>query len=207
MAEAKEHGQSPAVKTCEACGASYPRKPGTSAKQWSASRACSRGCATALGQRNRYWPTMQERFWKKVDKAPGHGPRGDCWVWTGHRLPFGYGSFRCEGLVRKAHRVGYEIQVGPVGEGANVLHRCDNPACVRGDHLFLGDHAANMADMVAKGRGDAPKGRAHHDAKLTEEQVRSIRGDPRSNAVIAAEYGMTKSAIGHIKSRRNWRHI
>ena len=61
--------------------------------------------------------------------------------------------------------------------------------------------------MVAKGRGDAPKGEAHHSAKLTEDDVRSIRSDGRDNRTIAAAYGVSPAAIWLIKARRNWRHI
>lgn len=207
MAEASEQQQVPAVKTCEACGTEFTKKKGVSVPQWLRSRACSRSCSCALGQANRVRPPLAERFWSKVDKAPGHGPRGDCWLWTGHLIKFGYGSFKVEGSVEKAHRVAFGLMCEPIPEGVNVLHRCDFPPCVRPGHLFLGGHEANMADMVAKGRGDAPKGEAHHDAKLTEEQVRTIRADRRPQRVIASAYGVSQGAIGAIKTGRNWKHL
>lgn len=207
MADANEHNSIPSVKFCEVCGQRYERKPSVGVSQWMKSRACSRKCARDIGQRNRVWPSKEDRFWSKVDKSPGHGPDGECWLWTANKLPYGYGTFHDKGKVRKAHIVSYEMNVGPVPCGTNVLHRCDMPNCVRHDHLFLGSHQDNMDDMVAKGRGDAPKGEAHHDAKLTEDQVRAIRNDPRPNTVIAKELGVTKGAIWLIKARRNWRHI
>lgn len=106
---------------------------------------------------------MSQRFWQKVDKAgpvPEHCPElGPCWIWTGARLPAGYGrianSEPAGPRVLNAHRVSWEMAHGSIPDGSHVLHRCDVPRCVRPDHLFLGDQAANVADMVAKGRHGA----------------------------------------------------
>jgi len=93
---------------------------------------------------------VAERFWEKVDKTDG------CWLWTASRTTSGYGQFCPVGNVpRKAHRIAWELTYGPVPEGAHVLHRCDTPLCVRPDHLFLGDAAANVDDMWTKSRAYA----------------------------------------------------
>lgn len=97
-----------------------------------------------------------ETFWSKVDTT------GECWLWLAARIPpYGYGNFggTQDGVrwVKLAHRHAYELAHGPIPEGMWVLHRCDNPPCVRPDHLFLGTHADNMRDMVAKGRHWATK--------------------------------------------------
>lgn len=91
-----------------------------------------------------------ERFWAKVDKS------GDCWVWTAAKHDFGYGVFQLgrgpsEGL-RRAHVLSWLWSNGPIPDGLVVCHRCDNPPCVRPDHLFLGTLGDNTRDMVAKGR-------------------------------------------------------
>jgi hypothetical protein len=93
--------------------------------------------------------TLPERFWARVRKGAG------CWSWTGTVARVGYGVIgrgsRQEGLAY-SHRLAYVLLVGPIPEGLYVLHKCDNRRCVRPDHLFLGTHLDNVADMVRKGR-------------------------------------------------------
>ncbi len=90
-----------------------------------------------------------ERFDRRIAKR-GEG----CWEWTGARMPRGYGIFRMSQPRRNvlAHRFAWERAFGPIPLGHDVCHSCDNPPCVRPEHLFIGTRKANMADMVAKGR-------------------------------------------------------
>ncbi len=108
-----------------------------------------------------------DRFWSKVDKngpTPVHCPEvGQCWVWTAFRKPNnGYGTFKGEGGKRGtiilAHRFSYSM-LADIPNGMRVLHRCDNPACVRPEHLFLGSQKDNVHDCIAKGRHVNPSGR------------------------------------------------
>jgi len=88
---------------------------------------------------------------------------GACWEWEGSRFPSGYGRLK----RMRAHRAVWEAVYGPIPAGLCVLHRCDNPPCVRPDHLRLGTQADNMRDRASKGRHPSqkktacPKGHAY----------------------------------------------
>lgn len=87
------------------------------------------------------------RFWKRVSK-----PDNGCWEWTAGRYPHGYGRLTWNATSSYAHRVAWELTYGPIPKGMCVCHHCDNPPCVRLDHLFLGTMADNMRDRDIKGR-------------------------------------------------------
>lgn len=94
---------------------------------------------------------LVQRFWDRVTP----GTPTECWIWPGTRNNKGYGLIGKGGRGTggfTVHRVSWMIHRGPIPDGKWVLHRCDTPACVNPDHLFIGTHRDNMADMVAKGR-------------------------------------------------------
>lgn len=178
--------------------------------------------------------TLEERFHRQIDK---HGPPcrdlGPCWLWTGNLDVQGYGRICFQYVTRKAHRVAWELRHGPVPEGLFVCHHCDMPACVNPDHLFLGTHADNMADMATKERGTngdrhwtrrypervprgvklylIHRGEASGTAKLTNADVLAIRAEyvPRkvSYPKLAAKYGVSAQQIKNIVRRKAWTHI
>ncbi len=102
--------------------------------------------------------TVAERFWSKVDRAGGPEWLEACWLW----LPptsqvFGYGDMHANGRKQYAHRLAWELASGrQIPAGLCVLHKCDNPRCVRPSHLFLGTKADNAHDAMAKGRAHPP---------------------------------------------------
>lgn len=196
-------------RVCETCGTTF-----TPSSRSNAGKFCSPTCYHAAGHQKR---SVRDRFWAKVDKAgsvPVHvSELGNCWLWMGYRTPRGYGKIGKPGIhaTALAHRVAYELQIGPIPAGLHVLHRCDNPPCVRGSHLFTGTDADNMADMVAKGRGNAPRGEAQHRAKLTEQDVRIIRERYAAGGIrqsdLAAEYGIPQTAISAIVLQKTWKNV
>jgi hypothetical protein len=107
-------------------------------------------------------PTMSEaeRFWSHVDKNGMFCRRlgTKCWIWDAYCSKEGYGQFRIgshrDGSRRivRAHVYAFELAFGKLAAGLNVLHKCDNPPCVRESHLFSGTAADNILDCVRKKR-------------------------------------------------------
>jgi hypothetical protein len=132
-----------------------------------------------------------------------------CTEWTGNRDANGYGRIGVEQRPVLVHRLAWELAHGPIPAGLHVLHRCDNPPCVRLDHLSLGTQADNMRDTVTRGRH--VQGDRVGTAKLTEANVLEIRRRYAAGGVtqksLAAEFGVKPPAIQAIINRRKWRHL
>jgi len=146
--------------------------------------------------------SVEERFWRYVTKGDG------CWEWTGTiSSNGGYGWIKSGGIMVKAHRFAYRLLVGPIPAGMFVCHHCDNPSCVRPDHLFLGTPADNSHDRDAKGRG--VRGERQHSARLTADQVREIRELSPSipGTDLAKRYGVAKSSISAVRNGRTWKWV
>jgi hypothetical protein len=162
-----------------------------------------------------FWADLIERFWKKVEKTEG------CWLWQGARTPNGYGKIKVGGRDLSAHRVSWELEYGlresGIPEGMQVCHHCDNRACVRPDHLFLGSQSDNTSDMWEKGRGPETfrtghgRGEQHGCSRLTEAQVleaRHLYGLGEHRLVdLAAKYGVGVSTIHDAVSGKKWKHL
>ena len=155
--------------------------------------------------------SLNHRFWSKVRKSE------QCWEWVGAKYPSGYGALgvgsRSDGTrtLMAAHRISWILKHGDIPTKLWVLHHCDNKSCVRPDHLFLGDAFDNMRDMTNKGRNKCLVGAAHCSAKLTEKDVKEIRGKYSRKAAngkeLAAEYGVSNVMIYRIVKFLNWKHI
>lgn len=164
------------------------------------------------------------RFWAKVDKNGPIQPHMEtqCWIWSGGMNRLGYGKLRVHDKYILTHRIAWTLANGPIPQGTGyhgtcALHRCDNPACCRADHIFLGTHAENMADREAKGRnnpqyGDRNGSRLHpesvprgdnHYARTQPERL--ARGDEHGCAKLTTDKVIeirARHAAGGISHRR-----
>lgn len=132
-------------------------------------------------------------------------PNSGCYLWLRSVNKKGYGQIGVHRKIHLAHRWAWERENGKIPEGLCVLHKCDTPGCVNPDHLFLGTSVDNNLDRDRKGR--VQHGERHVRARLTEDQVRAIREDPRTTRVIGAEYGINCTAVSEIKRRVTWKHV
>lgn len=158
------------------------------------------------------------QFWERVNKlGPMHQTlRSRCWEWTGSKLKCksgGYGRLLIAKKSQLAHRYSYSINVGPIPEGINVCHHCDNPSCVRPSHLFLGTNADNAADRDAKGRQVVRRGEEFTHSKLTDESVRFIRenytpGHPVfGSRAMARKFGVSSTVVKWVRQNKIWKHV
>lgn len=127
-----------------------------------------------------YTPAFLARFWAKVDRDGSviHPDLGPCWPSSSAPTKAGYARYGLNYALIYAHHISWEIHFGPIPDGLKVLHHCDNPPCVRPDHLFVGTQADNMRDMRAKARHS--HGEAHR-AIMREKAARGDRNGSRTH--------------------------
>lgn len=136
----------------------------------------------------------------------------ECWNWVRSRKRIRhhglwYGQWRnAAGKIESSHRAAWRLFKGPIPEGMQILHGCDNPACVNPTHLFVGTASENAKDMWAKGRGGS-RGAGNGNAKLTVDLVRDIRSSNERGSIIARRLGISHPTICDIRKRRSWKHI
>lgn len=136
-------------------------------------------------------------------------PFHECWEWTGAKCSSGYGTFRFNKKIESAHRISWILH-NKSPYGFCVLHKCDNPGCVRPDHLFLGTKKDNSDDMINKGRRFKFIASANGMTKLSPKDIKPIRQKKREGRTImslANEYKVHASSICDIIYGRTWKHI
>ncbi len=168
-------------------------------------------------------PSNEERFWANVDKNGPIPPHlsTPCWVWTGSRFN-GYGQFQAAYKHEGAHRYSYRLANGHIPDGAQILHHCDNPPCVRPEHLYAGTPKNNSDDCHNRGRarpafGDAngsrtrpdrrAKGETHGRAKLTLTQaaeIRRRRNEGETLSSLASAFGVSSTTIHAVVHGRRY---
>lgn len=150
--------------------------------------------------------------------------QGECLVWTGRRTYNGYGTICYSGRRLRCHRLSWTLAYGEIPDGLFVLHSCDNPPCIRPEHLFLGTAIDNVTDMMQKGRqarGDKHRSRTHPEtlsrgeangrAKLKTKQAVAIKtayaqGEATYNQ-LARLHGITYNCVWDIVHGKTWTHL
>lgn len=187
------------TSTCVECGESLQ------IESWQMRRGRGKFCSIPCRQASmlrKSWEARRARFekefWAKVDQSAR--PSG-CWPFLGSNRRGGYGRLIMYGKYHLAHRVSYRLAIGEIPDGLLVCHRCDNPPCCNPQHLFLGDHLANMRDRDAKGRASL------HRAKITANDAARIKGRLAAGELgitLAKEFCISQTAISRIKVGRTW---
>jgi hypothetical protein len=160
-------------------------------------------------------------------------PNTGCQFWLGAAgVNNGYGNFSREGKTRLAHRMAWECAHGPIPDGMEVCHRCDQPLCVNHKHLFLGTRKDNMRDCASKGRTCPQRNpnalhsghmrflREHPELVLRGEQIgnsklralevteiRRLHAEGRSARSLAKAYGVSRPTISRTVKHLTWRHL
>jgi hypothetical protein len=175
-------------------------------------------------------PPFLERLWGNIQQC-GHEETCVycCWPWLKGLDQDGYGKIAVTvgGIHRtlRVTRVIYEVWHGVrIPDGLLACHYCDSPPCGNPLHLWIGSLNDNRQDCVRKGRqarGDTsglhtmpeafPRGESHYRAKVTEADVRLIRGWYAEGGITAQRlsehYGVSKFAILCILNHKTWKHV
>lgn len=176
------------IRTCKACGCQFM------SERYKLRMYCSRRCygvAKAV--------PFSERF-KRSIRVMETG----CWHWKSD-LP--YPKTTINGKSIGVHRASYEMINGPIPGGLEACHRCDNPRCVRPDHVFLGTQSDNIIDASRKGR---MKSNVNAKRKLNDAQVTAILlklQDGITQLEIASMFGVSQSMVSKIRLGLSWSHV
>lgn len=177
-------------KTCQSCGSSFevaPRKAATA-------KFCSKAC--------RYQPVTDAASYIKMNCTVSVD---GCWLWSLGTDRDGYGKAAMRGSSVRAHRLSYATFNGEITDGLDVCHTCDVRNCVNPKHLWLGTHADNNADMVAKQR--QVRGSRAGRAKLTPKKVlrlRRLRADGWSYRALGREFGISHTNAKNAAAGSSW---
>ena len=161
---------------------------------------CACGCGTILDPYDMYGRTRKfvhghhtrnkglRTFWSRIIKTSN-----GCWLWTGSKVSIGYGDLRINGKHYLAHRLAYELTYGTIPDGAYILHKCDIPACINPEHLFVGNQLDNVHDAIDKG---IVNGIAVSNSDV--RKIRYLRADGLTLSKIADIVGCSRSHVSRI---------
>lgn len=167
----------------------------------------------------------REYVQRKLDTHLVPEPMSGCWLWPRSVDASGYGKVGVPGGGwDRAHRLSYQVHVGPIPPGLFVLHKCDTPACANPDHLYAGTKSENAWDRERRGRGNHPSGDDHAArripgmhagtkngrSKLTPELVRELRSMRASGVPVkdlSKKFGICDVAVYDIVNRKLWKDV
>lgn len=140
-------------------------------------------------------PNRYTAFLQKVDTKSFDAKA--CWEWKGAGKGNGYGNVRVKTKNMTAHKRAYELFCGPVPDGMDVCHSCDNRWCVNPDHLFPGTRLENMTDCKAKGRTAGGNRKDLTEKTIQEIRRRAVAGIPtrRISEQLDVHYGTVYNVI------------
>lgn len=148
--------------------------------------------------------TYLARLNSRYDLEPDTG----CWLWNQQSTIMGYGAMWYKGKTWKAHRLALHLR-GVNVEGRHVLHSCDTPLCINPDHLRVGDHDDNMADMVAKRR--MAHGAQVKQSSLTDDDVMRMRRKWATGEFSCRDlgpmFGVSRATVSRVVNGKDWKHL
>ncbi len=153
--------------------------------------------------------TLRER----LDRYSMPEPNSGCHLWLASVNPAGYGRLRYDGEARLAHRLSWMVEYGPIPTGMCVCHKCDVPACINPNHLWLGTRYDNSTDMRRKGRSSdgrprpSARGSLNGNSRYSEETMLAVRLASGRHADIAARFGVSKTLVGYVKRGIQWGYL
>jgi len=188
-------------KSCAQCGQTFWRDRRNTLAYWGKAKFCGRRCAGVFNaaRLRAIRLTLEQAFHARVHKG------AECWRWTGSQDKDGYGILTYGKRTYRAPRLALRFDGRPVPTGKYACHHCDNPACVRPDHLYHGTPKQNSKDAATRDR--AIRGERQHMAKLTEAAVREIRASRTPDLVLAQKFGVSRSAVSLARAGRTWGHV
>jgi hypothetical protein len=159
---------------------------------------------TNVPKRGTHMEKVLKRFYNNISPEPMSG----CWLWLGPCFKEGYANVFVKGKNALGHRFSYSVHNGPIPDGLQVNHICDNKNCVNPAHLYVGTQKQNVQDILNR-KGFPPRGGSNSTtAKLDEDCVDFIRTYPtsRGSGVLLSKYfGVARSTISDILKGKLWK--